>query len=75
VPTVLCDSGPLIALAKINRLQLLLDLWGTVQITETVYQEAVVFGQAQGAPDALTKGDRECIDGNSAEGWPWPAGA
>jgi predicted nucleic acid-binding protein len=41
-------------LAKINRLQLLLDLWGTVQITETVYQEAVVFGQVQGAPDALT---------------------
>jgi len=54
VPTVLCDSGPLIALAKINRLQLLIDLWGTVHVTETVYQEAVAFGQAQGAPDALT---------------------
>ena len=51
---VLCDSGPLIALAKINRLQLLLDLWETVHITKTVYVEAVTFGQTQGAPDALT---------------------
>ena len=54
MPTVLCDSGPLIALAKLNRLQLLIDLWGTVSITETVFQEAVLFGQAHGAPDALT---------------------
>jgi predicted nucleic acid-binding protein len=54
VPIVLCDSGPLIALAKLNRLHLLLDLWETVQIVEAVYQEAVVLGQARGAPDALT---------------------
>jgi uncharacterized protein len=54
VPTVLCDSGPLIALAKLNRLHLLLDLWGIVHVTEEVYREAVVFGQAQGALDALT---------------------
>lgn len=54
MPTVLCDSGPLIALAKVNRLHLLLDLWGIVHVTEKVYQEAVVFGQAQGVTDALT---------------------
>jgi len=29
-------------------------LWETARITETVYTEAVVLGQAQGAPDALT---------------------
>ena len=54
MPIVVCDSGPLIALAKLNRLQVLIDLWGTVQITDTVYEESVVFGQAHGAPDALT---------------------
>ena len=54
MPTVLSDSGPLIALAKLNRLHLLLDLWDSLQIVEAVYQEAVVFGLAQGAPDALT---------------------
>lgn len=54
MPNVLCDSGPLIALAKLNRLHLLLDLWNTVQLTDAVYDEAVVAGQAHGAPDALT---------------------
>ena len=54
MPTVLCDSGPLIALAKINRLLLLLDLWGSVHVTEQVYREAVTFGHSLGAPDALT---------------------
>lgn len=51
---VVADSGPIIALAKINRLQILRELWGTVQVTEKVYQEAVAFGQLQGASDALT---------------------
>ena len=54
MPTVLCDSGPLIALAKVGRLRLFLDLWGTVHITEQVYQEAVALGHSLGAPDALT---------------------
>lgn len=53
MPTVLCDSGPLMALAKVRRLRLLLDLWGIVHVTEEVYQEAVVSGHALGAPDAL----------------------
>jgi len=54
VPTVLCDSGPLIALAKVNRLSLLLDIWGNVHVTEEVYKEAVTLGLEQGTPDALT---------------------
>lgn len=54
MPTVLCDSGPLIALAKVGRLSLLLDLWPIVHVTEEVYAEAVAFGHALGAPDALT---------------------
>lgn len=54
MPTVLCDSGPLIALAKVNRLRLLLDLWGNVHVTEEVYKEAVALGHELGAPDALT---------------------
>ncbi len=54
MPTVLCDSGPLIALAKVGRLRLLLDLWRIVRVTEEVYREAVAFGHVLGAPDALT---------------------
>ena len=54
MPTVLCDSGPLIALAKVNRLRLLLDLWGNVHVTGEVYKEAVALGHELGAPDALT---------------------
>jgi predicted nucleic acid-binding protein len=52
--TVLADSGPLIALAKLNRLELLLNLWQTVLVTETVYHETVVLGQSREAADALT---------------------
>ena len=54
MPNVLCDSGPLIALAKLNRLHLMLDLWSVVQLADAVYDEAVVAGQAYGASDALT---------------------
>jgi predicted nucleic acid-binding protein len=54
VPTVLCDSGPLIALAKVGRLRLLLELWKVVHVTAEVYEESVALGHALGAPDALT---------------------
>jgi len=51
---VLCNSGPLIALAKLNRLDLLADLYDKVQVPRAVYTEVVSRGLARGAPDALT---------------------
>lgn len=53
MPTVLCDSGPLIALAKIGRLHLLVDLWEVIQVTEEVYREAATSGYKPVVPDAL----------------------
>jgi uncharacterized protein len=50
---VLCNAGPLIALGKLNRLELLVDLYGEVQITGCVYDEVVTRGMARGAPEAL----------------------
>lgn len=52
--TVLCNAGPLIALGKLNRLELLAELYGRVQIPRAVYREAVTQGLALGAPDART---------------------
>lgn len=51
---VLADAGPLMALGKLNRLDLLADLYGQVQIPRAVYTEVVTQGLARGAPDALT---------------------
>lgn len=52
--TVVCNAGPLIALGKLNRLDLLAALYGRVLVPRAVYDEVVVQGMAQGAPDALT---------------------
>lgn len=52
--TVLCNAGPLIALGKLNRLELLAEIYGQVQVTRAVYDEAVTQGLALGAPDART---------------------
>ncbi len=41
------------ALGKLNRLHLLVDLYATVHIPSAVYREVVVEGAALGAPDAL----------------------
>lgn len=41
------------ALGKLNRLHLLVDLYGTVHIPHAVYREVIVEGTAQGAPDAF----------------------
>jgi predicted nucleic acid-binding protein len=38
---VVCNAGPLIALGKLNRLELLAELYGQVQIPRAVYDEAV----------------------------------
>ena len=53
-PVVLCNAGPLISLGKLNRLELLSELYDEVQIPHTVYDEVVTYGLAKGAPDALT---------------------
>ena len=52
--TVLSNAGPLIALGKLNRLELLADLYSQVQVTRTVYTEVITQGMARGAPEALT---------------------
>jgi len=50
---VLCDAGPLIALGKLGRLDLLPPLYGSVTIAQAVYKEVVVVGAQRGYPDAL----------------------
>jgi len=52
VPTIICNAGPLIALGKLNRLELLTDLYHSIQIPQAVYKEVVIAGLARGAPDA-----------------------
>ena len=51
---VLCDAGPLMVLGKLNRLDLLADLYQEVQISRAVYDEVVTQGLARGAPGAFT---------------------
>jgi predicted nucleic acid-binding protein len=46
---VLSNAGPLIALGKLNRLELLAALYHDVQITSVVYDEVVTQGLARGA--------------------------
>ena len=51
-PLVLSNAGPLIALGKLNRLELFAMLYGEVQIPRSVYEEVVTRGLAHGAPEA-----------------------
>ena len=51
---VLCNASPLIALGRLNRLDLLAGLFDEVQIPRGVYDEVVAQGLIRGAPDALT---------------------
>ena len=51
--TVVCNSGPLMALGKLNRLPLLQQLYNEVHITTEVYRETVEAGIEEGFPDAL----------------------
>lgn len=51
---VVSNAGPLIALAKLNLLHLLRDLYGRVHIPRSVYEETVVEGMHQGYEDART---------------------
>jgi predicted nucleic acid-binding protein len=50
---VFVNAGPLIALGKLNRLHLLVDLYKIVHVPRAVYREVVVEGTARGMPDAL----------------------
>lgn len=52
--TILSNAGPLIALGKLNRLDLLANLYAQVQIPQQVYTEVVTQGLAQSATEALT---------------------
>lgn len=49
---VVCDAGPLIALAKLNILYLLHELYIEVEIPPAVYYEAVTQAQEHGYDDA-----------------------
>lgn len=49
---VVADAGPLVALAKINGLAGLFDLYPQLLMTPAVYQEAIVAGLALNAQDA-----------------------
>lgn len=50
---VFCNAGPLIALAKLNRLSLLSQLYPDLVIPRTVYREAVSEGLALGVSDSF----------------------
>jgi uncharacterized protein len=50
--TVITNAGPLMALGKLNRLELLATLYSTVQMPTAVYNEVVQQGLARGEPDA-----------------------
>ncbi len=49
---VISNAGPLIALAKLNRLDLLAKVFEQVEVPRAVYREVVTQGLAHGAPDA-----------------------
>jgi uncharacterized protein len=72
-PLVLCDAGPLIALAKIGRLDLLKSLFGGVTATSVVWAEATAVDRL-GERAALMRAkahkwlkvSRTALTGNSA---------
>ena len=51
---VVSNAGPLMALAKLNLLHLLRELYGRVYFARSVYDEMVVEGMRQGHEDART---------------------
>jgi len=51
--TVITDAGPLIALGKLARLDLLAALYTVVQVPQAVYDETVTRGLARREPEAL----------------------
>lgn len=51
---IICNASPLIALGKLNRLDILATLYPTVLITTQVYHEVIIQGIKQDATDAMT---------------------
>jgi len=51
---VVSNAGPLMALAKLNLLHLLKELYGRICFAQSVYDETVVEGMRQGYEDART---------------------
>ena len=51
---VVSNSGPLVALAKLNLLHLLKGLYGRIHFARSVYDETVIEGMRQGHEDART---------------------
>lgn len=49
---VICNAGPLMALGKLNRLDLLSALYSQVTMPDSVYAEVVTRGLTRGEPDA-----------------------
>ena len=50
--TATTNTGPLIALAKLNHLHLLPTLYGQLIVPQAVYDECVIVGQTRGYSDA-----------------------
>ncbi len=68
---LVCDAGPLIALAKINQLGLLVESYEEIVIPEEVYDEVVTNGIKLGLPDAYevkSLVDRKIIDVKNVQG-------
>ncbi len=57
------DSSSLIVLARLNKLQVLQNLYGIIGITPSVHLETVVQGKAKGYADA------QCIEAAIINGW------
>lgn len=51
---VVANAGPLMALAKLNLLHLLKQLYGQVWLAKSVYEEVVIGGMRRGFEDART---------------------
>ncbi len=55
--TVVSDTGPLIYLARIGRLDLLKEKFGSVAIPEEVYNEVCVIGEGKPGSDEIKRAD------------------
>ena len=60
---VISNTGPLIHLAKLEKLQLLKQLFGYIYITKKIYEEAVIIGKKKEYEDA------KIIENYIEEGW------